>query len=103
MGDQGRLTLVITLAAMPIYEFHDQDTGARAEVFFPVGKAPDAITLSRVRIPRRIGTIGIARQPTPGDSLIEGYRKIEEKGSAALRKSAFTPEQIKYAASLPPT
>lgn len=88
---------------MPVYEYRDDASGTTADVFYPVGKAPDAITLRRVRVPRRIATVGIARRPTQGDSLIEGYRKLEEKGGHHLRKSSFTPEQIKHAASLPDT
>jgi hypothetical protein len=88
---------------VPIYEYRAEDTGTTVEVHYPVGKAPDSITLRRVRVPRRIATVGIARKPTQGDSLIEGYRKLEEKGGHHLRKSSFTPEQIKHAASLPDT
>ena len=88
---------------MPIYEFHDQATGTTAEVYFPPGKAPDAITLQRVRVPRHIGTVGIARRPMQGDTLLEAYKKLEEKGGYDRRKSSFTPEQIKHAASLPDT
>ncbi len=88
---------------MPVYEFHDKTSGATVEVYYPVGKAPDSLTLERVRIPRRIGTVGIARRPTQGDTLIEGYKKLEEKGGYDRRRSSFTPEQIKHAASLPDT
>jgi hypothetical protein len=89
---------------MPIYEFHDPATEARVELRFPVGAAPDQITLKRVRIPRHIGTIGVARKPTSGDALLAGYRKAEEKpGGLPKRPRGFTAEQIKYAASLPDT
>jgi hypothetical protein len=74
------------------------------ELHYPVGQAPDEITLRRRRVPRRIGTVGIARVPRQGDSLIEGYKTLEEKGLYnPKRPGAFTPEQIKLAASLPDT
>lgn len=87
---------------MPVYEFEDPASGARAEVYYPVGSAPDTITLTRRRVPRNIGTVGVARQPTQGDSLLEGYRKLEEKpGGLPKRQGGFTADQIKHAASLP--
>jgi hypothetical protein len=89
---------------VPIYEFHDSKSGATVEAHFPVGKAPDKLVLKRVRIPRRIGTVGVARRPTQGDSLIEGYRKLEQQpGGLPKRPGGFTAEQIKHAASLPDT
>ena len=86
---------------MPIYEFLEEETGATVDVHFPAGSAPDSITLKRVRVPRRIGTTGIARVPRQGDSLIEGYAKLEQAGQFKPRPGGFTAEQIKHAASLP--
>ena len=89
---------------MPVYEFEDPESGARAEVYFPVGKAPDQLTLRRRKVPRNIGTVGVARKQTQGENLLEGYRKLEEKpGGLPKRPGGFTAEQIKYAASLPDT
>lgn len=87
---------------MPVYEFRDAASGATAEVYYPVGQAPDAITLQRVRIPRRIGMVTGARPPTGGEKLLAGYQKLESKpGGLPKRPNGFTAAQIKHAASLP--
>ena len=87
---------------MPVYEFHDETSGARAEIYYPVGQAPDQITLKRVRIPSRVGVCTGARPPSSGEQLMAGYRKLEEKpGGLPKRPRGFTADQIKRACAMP--
>ncbi|EIQ00746.1 hypothetical protein OpiT1DRAFT_05302 [Opitutaceae bacterium TAV1] len=87
---------------MPIYEYNDPGTGAAVDLRFPPGKAPDTITLQRVRVPRRVGTIIGAKPPTMGDQLAAGYRKLEERGQLSPKGSRHLPiSTIKAALAQP--
>ena len=41
--------------------------------------------------------------PTQGQSLLDGYRELENRGEFKVRPGGFTPAQIKAAAALPDT
>ncbi|WP_404422910.1 hypothetical protein [Nibricoccus sp. IMCC34717] len=65
---------------MPLYQFISEAHGVELDLQFPVDARPDEIVLRRRTVPARVGTITGARPPSMGESLAQGYRKLEEQG-----------------------
>jgi len=88
---------------MPIFEFTDGQ-GYVTDIYLPTGQIVDEIEedgrkLSRVRVPSRISTPRIVQSEYQADRVLKGYRALEDAGK--LRKSEFTPAQVKAAWEMP--
>jgi len=59
----------------------------------------NVITLQRERIPERFNTVKIVQSEHQAKRVLQGYRELEDAGK--LRKSSFTPEQVKRAWAMP--
>jgi hypothetical protein len=57
------------------------------------------ITLKRDRVPQRVHTPRIVQSAFQANRVLQGYRELEDAGK--LRKSSFTPEQVKSAWAMP--
>ena len=73
---------------MPLYEYHDPETGVNVELRRPVEDRDKAIVLKRANtVPRRVAIIGVA--PTQEESfdanIKKAYHKKEEKEGSRFR------------------
>lgn len=82
---------------MPIYVFEHRERELELEVYLPLDGIVDEIVLTRRTVPDRVGICGLAKAPTQGDQVLDTFRKLESAGNVDIRKSEFTPDQIKAA------
>ena len=82
---------------MPIYVFENQERELELDVYLPLDGIVDEIVLRRRTVPDRVGICGLAHAPTQGDQVLDTFRQLESAGKIDLRKSEFTPDQIKDA------
>jgi hypothetical protein len=59
----------------------------------------NTITLNRERVPQRVNTPKIVQSDYQANRVMRGYRELEDAGK--LRKSSFTPDQVKRAWAMP--
>lgn len=91
---------------MPIYEYHDTNSGRTVELVKPVDERDDVPAhLKRITVPKRVGALFGAIRPTDADAAVPkafkdlectipgGYREIE-------RQSGFSAEHIKKTCGL---
>lgn len=81
---------------MPIYVFEHRERELELEVYLPLDGIVDEIVLRRRTVPDRVGIVGLATAPTQGTQVLDTFRRLEADGKD-VRKSEFTPDQIKAA------
>lgn len=85
------------VTAMPLYAFENKERDLELDVYLPINGIVDEIVLRRRTVPDRVGITGLAPTPTQGAQVLETFRRLESDGNVDLRKSEYTPQQIKAA------